>query len=84
MRDALIGACVRLIEARLGVIENPVGMGTPQGRAARVCGPLGAFWRRYGRVLLARLVSAHSDKDDACERCRQCAQEQVRVCAGLR
>ena len=75
---------MRLIEARLGVIENPVGMGTPQGRAARVCGPLGAFWRRYGRVLLARLVSAHSDKDDACERCRQCAQEQVRVCAGLR
>ena len=83
MRDALIGACVRLIEARLGVIEGWWAWERPKACSACLRSPW-AFWRRYGRVLLACLVSAHGDEDDACECCGQCAQEQVRVCAGLR
>lgn len=73
-----------LIEARLGVIEGWWAWERPKGVQRVSAVPLGAFWRRYGRVLLARLVSAHGNEDDACERCRQCAQDQVRVCAGLR
>lgn len=67
MRDTLIGACVRLIEARLKFIGD-AGMGTPQG-ACSAClqSPLGrSGWWRLGARVLAGLTSPHGKKNASC------------------